>query len=134
MKNIPPAGEYPYIDNKFIEHPYDDTNVGEVVWKALSKTMSCVECHFESRKTKQRFSKIEFVVEAFNLGLNEDFVLDKYEIDLTQYPTDSTGAQQFNVDQSRDSKLNSGNNKKWVKVKREPAMDTVEFNGYIFLR
>jgi hypothetical protein len=71
--------------------------------------MSCVECHFESRKTKQRFSKIEFGVEAFNLGLNEDFVLDKYEIDLTQYPTDSTGAQQFNVDQSRGFKLNSRN-------------------------
>jgi hypothetical protein len=132
MKNIPPAGEYPYIDNKFIEHPYDDTNVGEVVLEGIVQDDVLCRMPFRIKKDKTTvFQKIEFGVEAFNLGLNEDFVLDKYEIDLTQYPTDSTGAQQFNVDQSRGFKLNSGNNKNWVKVKREPAMDTVEFNGYI---
>jgi hypothetical protein len=103
MKNIPPAGEYPYIDNKFIEHPVTIQMLAKWFWKALSKTILC-RMPFRIKKDKTTvFKKLNSVSKRL-IGLNEDFVLDKYEIDLTQYPTD--WAQQFNVDHHH-SKLNS---------------------------
>jgi hypothetical protein len=132
VKSIPPAGEYPYIDAKFIEHPFGESAVGETVLDGLVQDDFLCRIPFRIKKNKTTvFQKIEFGVEAFNLGLNQDFNLEKYEIDLTQFPTDSSGTQQFNFDQSRGFKLNPGNNKNWVKVKREPLLDTVEFNGYL---
>lgn len=132
VKNIPPAGEYPYIDAKFIEHPFDETNVGETMLDGLIQDDILMRIPFRIKKDKTVvFQKIEFGVEAFNIGLNDDFVLEKYEIDLTQFPTDSAGTQQFDFDQSRGFKLEPGNNKNWVKVKREPLLDTVDFYGYM---
>jgi hypothetical protein len=132
VKNIPPAGEYPYIDAKFIEHPFDETNVGETMLDGLVQDDILMRIPFRIKKDKTVvFQKIEFGVEAFNIGLNDDFVLEKYEIDLTQFPTDSAGTQQFDFDQSRGFKLEPGNNKNWVKVKREPLLDTVDFYGYM---
>jgi hypothetical protein len=132
VKNIPPAGEYPYIDAKFIEHPFDETNVGETILDGLVQDDILMRIPFRIKKDKTVvFQKIEFGVEAFNIGLNDDFVLEKYEIDLTQFPTDSAGTQQFDFDQSRGFKLEPGNNKNWVKVKREPLLDTVDFYGYM---
>lgn len=132
VKNIPPAGEYLYIDAKFIEHPFDETNVGETMLDGLIQDDILMRIPFRIKKDKTVvFQKIEFGVEAFNIGLNDDFVLEKYEIDLTQFPTDSAGTQQFDFDQSRGFKLEPGNNKNWVKVKREPLLDTVDFYGYM---
>lgn len=132
VKNIPPAGEYPYIDAKFIEHPFNETNVGETMLDGLVQDDILMRIPFRIKKDKTVvFQKIEFGVEAFNIGLNDDFVLEKYEIDLTQFPTDSAGTQQFDFDQSRGFKLEPGNNKNWVKVKREPLLDTVDFYGYM---
>jgi len=132
VKNIPPAGEYPYIDAKFIEHPFDETNVGETMLDGLVQDDILMRIPFRIKKDKTVvFQKIEFGVEAFNIGLNDDFVLEKYEIDLTQFPKDSAGTQQFDFDQSRGFKLEPGNNKNWVKVKREPLLDTVDFYGYM---
>jgi hypothetical protein len=132
VKSVPPAGEYPYIDNKFIEHPFDETNVGETMLEGLAQDDFLCRMPFRVKKDRTTvFQKIEFGVEAFNIGLNASFNLEKYEIDLKQYPTDASGVQQFDFDESRGFKLNQGNNKNWVKVQREPLLDTVDFNGYI---
>ena len=72
-----------------------------------------------------------FGVEAFNVGTNESFDLERYEIDLTGSPIDADGVQQHAFDQSRGFKLEADNNKNWVKIQRESDMDTTEYNGYL---
>jgi len=132
VKSLPPAGEYPYIDNMFIEHPLSENVVGESVLDGIIQDDILCRLPFRIKKDGSvTFQKIEFGIEAFNVGLNSEFVLEKYEIDLTSFPTDVNGVQQFDFDQTRGFKMNPGNNKNWVKVKRESAMDTAEFNGYI---
>jgi len=131
VKNIPPVGQYPYIDNMFLEHPFDETNLGVEVLEGISQDDFLCRLTFRIKKETSVFQKMEFGVEAFNIGLNYDFPLESYEVDLTQYPIDSNGIQQFNFNQIRGFKLEQGNNKNWVKIQRAELMDTVDFYGYI---
>jgi hypothetical protein len=76
-----------------------------VVLEGIVQDVSVSKYISNQERQNNSFQKIEFGVEAFNLGLNEDFVLDKYEIDLTQYPTDWRNNSMLI---NHHSKLNSG--------------------------
>lgn len=132
VKNIPPAGPYPFIENSFIEHPYSETAQGEIVYNGLIQDDLLCRMPFRISKSGDTiFRLMRFGVEAFNASTGESFTLENYDVDFTQFPTDSNGVQQVNFNQSRGFKLNEGNNKNWFKVNREESLDTVNFNGYM---
>lgn len=131
-KNIPPAGSYSGIDNKFIEHPFDETDTGESILQGIIQ--DDILCRMPLRiptDGSKIFQTITFGVEAFNIGLNESFELEKLEIDLTQFPITSDGVQQIEIDTIRGFKLEPGNNKNWVKIEREPSLDSSGLAGFI---
>lgn len=131
-KHIPQAGEYPFLENAFVEHPFDDDFVGVEKYEGIVQDDILCRMPFSIKKDGSvYFEKMTFGVEAFNIGLNKSFDLERYEIDLSQSPTDANDVQQFSVDQTRGFKLESGNNKNWVKILRETGSDTVENNGYL---
>ena len=132
VKNIPPAGSYSGIDNTFIEHPFDETNTGETILQGI--VQDDILCRMPLRiptDGSKDFQRITFGVEAFNIGLNESFELEKLEIDLTQFPITSDGVKQIAVDTVRGFKLQPGNNKNWVKIERETSLDINGFAGFL---
>lgn len=130
-KNIPPAGEYPYIDNAFIEHPFSETIIGEKVLNGIVQDDFLCRLPFRVPKDGSiDIAQISFGVEAFNVGTGASFDLEKFDFDVSQFPI-SNNIPQYDVDTTRGFKLNDGNNKNWVKIKREPGLDTSDFNGYI---
>lgn len=131
IKNIPQAGTFGEMTNRFIEHPYNEDIQGEEVLEGIVQDDFLCRMPFRIKKDGSTlFQKITFGVEAKNIGLNDQFVLEKYEVDLSSTPILS-GVQQFNIDQSRGFKLVPGNNKNWVKIYREPSLDTIDFVGFI---
>lgn len=132
VKNIPPAGAYDQIDNAFIEHPFDETVTGETNLQGI--VQDDILCRMPLRVPtdgSKLLQRIAFGVEAFNIGLNQVFELERFEIDLTQFPLTSDGIQQFNIDTTRGFKLEPGNNKNWVKIQRETNLDTSGFAGFL---
>lgn len=131
-KHIPQVGEYPLLQNKFVGHPFDDDFIGVEEYEGIVQDDILCRVPFSIKNDGSvSFEKMTFAVEAFNIGLNKSFDLERFEIDLSQSPTDGNGVQQFEVDEIRGFKLIAGNNKNWVKILRETDSDTVENNGYI---
>lgn len=131
VKNIPPAGTYGEMTNKFIEHPFSENVIGEDLLEGIVQDDFLCRLPFRIKKDGSvLFQKMIFGVEAKNIGLNREFVLEKYEVDLASSPV-LNNVQQFNIDQTRGFKLELGNNKNWVKIYREPSMDTVDFSGFM---
>lgn len=131
-KNIPPAGKYPYIDNAFLEHPFDDNATGDEVYQGI--VQDDILCRLPFRIPNDQsttFQKMTFGVKAYNIGLNKTFDLERFDVDLTTVPIDANGVQQFNIDTIRGFKLEPGNNKNWVKIERNSDLDIVGFNGYL---
>lgn len=131
-KNIPPAGNYEGIQNAFIEHPFDETNVGVESLEGI--VQDDILCRMPLRiptDGSKVFERITFGVEAYNIGLNESQELEKYEVDLTQFPITSDGVRQIDVDTVRGFKLEPNNNKNWVKINREDDLDVLGLAGFI---
>lgn len=132
LKNIPPAGAYEEISNSFLEHPLLEDATGEERIQAI--VQDDILCRLPFRIPNDGslvFNQMTFGVEVFNLGLNRKFDLQRFEVDLSQFPTDANGVQQFNVDTTRGFKLNQGNNKNWVKIFRETGIDSPILSGFI---
>lgn len=131
-KNIPPVGEYPYIDNAFLEHPELDDGIGDAVFQAITQDDFLCRLPFRIPKDGSiKLTTMTFGVHAFNPGLNRTFVLEKYDVDLTAFPDDTNGIPQYAFDNIRGFKLEPGNNKNWVKIQRESDLDTDDFHGHI---
>ena len=77
------------------------------------------------------FNSMTFGVEIFNISTGKSFVLDSYNVDLSQTVKDSDGVQQFSVDERRNFILDATNNKNWVKIEKNDSLDTVDFSGFI---
>lgn len=134
VKNIPPAGNYNQIDNSFIEHPFDETNTGvESLQGIIQDDILCRMPLRIPTDGSKVFQRITFGVEIFNIGLNQSFELERFDVDLTQFPITSDGVQQLDVDTIRGFKLEPGNNKNFVKIQRDTDLDTVDFAGFICL-
>lgn len=131
-KHIPEAGKYNLLENSFIEHPFDSNFVGVEKYEGIVQDDILCRIPFSIIKGGSvNFEKMTFAVEAFNIGLNKSFDLERFEVDLSQSPTDADGVQQFEIDQIRGFKLEAGNNKNWVKILRETGSDTIDNNGYL---
>lgn len=131
-KNIPPAGEYPYIDNLFLEHPEESDAVGVTVLDGITQDDFLCRLPFRIPTDDSiQFTRMTFGVCAYNIAENRSFDLEKYEVDMTAYSNDADGIPQFQLDASRGFKLVDGNNKNWVKIQRDETLDVEGFSGHM---
>lgn len=131
-KNIPPAGEYPYIDNAFTDHPQDASAIGVPVLDAITQDDFLCRMPFRiPTDDSVVMSRFKFGICAYNIGENRSFDLESYDVDLSAYPNDMNGVPQFQLDASRGFKLVDGNNKNWVKIQREETLDVDGFSGHM---
>jgi len=124
IKTIPPAGPYPDMTNKFIEHPQNEDVAGVDVYSGFVEddVLSRVGFRVNTNDNKiLRSMTFGYEVENVNTGLA--FIIEQKNINLTVYPTDTDGVQQINVDEIRGFKMNTGNNKNWVKIFRDQTFD-----------
>lgn len=131
IKNVPPAGPLPNLQNSFIEHPYSETSQGVEEYDGFVQDDILCRIPFQINYLEQNIKRIRFGVEAFNPSTSTSKILEKYDIDTTVFPTDGNGVHQINFDNIRGFKLEIGNNKNWVKVKRETSLDVTGKAGYL---
>lgn len=131
VKNIPPAGAYSNLTNSFIEHPYSDDVIGVDEYKGIVQDDVLCRIPFKiPNDGSESFQSMTFGIEAFNISENRRFELEKYNLDLTQYPV-FNNTQEISIDQIRGFKLESGNNKNWVKINRDNDADTSLLSAYV---
>lgn len=134
LKNIPPAGPYPLIDNSFIDHPFDETGIGESFHSGIIQDDILCRLPFKiPTDGSEVFQRIRFGVDAFNISENRSFDLESFDIDLTSFPIDSNGIHQIDFNEERGFKLDTGNNKNFVKVNRNEPLDSSGLSAYIAL-
>ena len=122
---ITPVGEYEGMQIDFLDHPRDEND-------------GPAPCGSSNFIEDDLLAKIQFLVDtdvsptipiptALEYGIliqkisdGTQYKLDSYTIDLTQYPSVS----QYNFNQTRGFKLETGNNKNFVKANYYPAIDT----------
>lgn len=129
---IPPVGEYAPMSIKFGEHPYTETEVrgaGCGDFRVEDDILTAIP--FKVDITGDIPTKLEFLLEVERIADGVKYELQRYSIDLTGFPNDGAGVPQWNYDQIRGFKLESGNNKNWVKVKRDPTEDSGNEKAYI---
>jgi hypothetical protein len=131
IKSVPPAGPYPFIENVFIEHPYESNVQGVEEYDGFVHDDVLCRVPFQVDPTTTQMRKFRFGVEVFNLSTNSRKILEKYDVDMTQYYTDVNGVPQFSLNASRGFKLGDNNNKNWVKINREPSYDSAGKYGYL---
>lgn len=132
IKSIPAAGPYDNIDNNFIEHPYGNDYSGVKAYEGF--VQDDILCRMPIRIPKDgsiQFNSITYGFEAFNIAENRSYTLEEFQIDLSAFPIDSEGVPQFNFEEIRGFKLNSGNNKNIVELKRAEGLDTATHYGYL---
>lgn len=130
---VPPIGEWDNMIIGFLDHAQDENGIlknsdcgnFKIEDDLLSKTQFKVDI------SKDIPRKIEFVIETEKTSSGEKYELQRYAVDLTGYPNDINGIPQWDYDQIRGFKLEQGNNKNWVKIKRDPANDDGNNKAYI---
>lgn len=133
IKTIPPAGPYDFT-TKFIEHPFEENQIGVDVYDGIVQDDVLVRSRFSIASVDNiKFQQMRMVVEMENSLTEQRFELDSFPIDLSDAPIDPNGFQIFNVNQTRGFKLNDGNNKNFVKVLTEEQNSTNEQKTYVAL-
>lgn len=131
IKNIPPAGEYENLQNTFIEHPYESDVIGVDEYKGLIQDDVLCRIPFKiPNDGSEVFQSMTFGVDVYNIAEGKRYELETYNQDLTQYPI-FNNIQQIQVDKIRGFKTETGNNKNWVKIEREPSLDTSLLSSYV---
>ena len=74
--------------------------------------------------------QISFGYEVLNTLTGADYTLENISKNAYLFPADANGIQQINIDDTRGFKLVAGNNKNWVKIKRESSLDAGNEVGY----
>lgn len=131
---IPPVGEWSPMDINFYEHPQDGTenlSGGCSVNDMIVEDDILAKIDFNVDITKEIPNAIEFAIEMENQTTGQKYELQSYKVDLSAFPTDGLGVPQWNYDAVRGFKLQSGNNKNWVKVKRNSTTDVGNSKGYV---
>lgn len=132
---VPTVGAFPNMVISFAEHPTDETG---------ARAASCGDFRIEDDLlavvpfkvdvSGEIPTKLEFVIEVENTGGDgAKYELQKFAVDLTQFPTDGAGVPQWNFDGVRGFKLEAGNNKNFVKVQRDSANDIGNNKAYLAL-
>lgn len=131
VKSVPPAGPFADLQNSFIEHPFLETTQGVAELDGFVQDDVLCKIPFQINYLTQTIKKIRFGVEAFNPSNSTSKILEKYDINTTVFPLNNSGIPQINVDTIRGFKLESGNNKNWIKINRELSLDTTSKAGYL---
>lgn len=130
-KTIPPLGPYADISNKFIEHPEAADFPGVDEYEGFIE--DDILCRLPFRidiNEPVSFQRMTFCVQARNVITDDTFELQNYPVDLTQFITDTNGVHQIDFDSTRGFKLESGNNKNWVKIFRDDMGDVGSSKKY----
>lgn len=131
IKTVPPAGPYPYIQNAFLEHPFDENAIGVDEYDGFVQDDVLCRLPFQLDPITTEFKKMRFAIEIYNPSTGVKKILEKFDVDMTQYFDDANGVPQFNLNQTRGFKLENGNNKNWLKINREPSLDSGGRFGYL---
>lgn len=126
-----PVGEYPYMSNTFLELPVDKTATGATECIGFVEDLWLTKTRFQIDLTSGIvFNSIIPTIELINSTTGEVVELDKFEIDLTSQPTDGSGIQQFNINQSGRFITSSTNDKNILVVERLTSDDVPPFYHY----
>lgn len=132
IKEIPPSGPFKPMSTKFIEHPEDENVDGVIKYVGFVEDDVLARVKFVVDKTKNMvFDSMTFGYEVENINTGDVHQLERRVVNLSVFPPDIFGVQQFNVNQIRGFKMELGNNKNWVKIKRNTACDGGNNSAYI---
>jgi len=130
-KTIPPAGPFPGMTNKFIEHPQDDFVAGAEKYFGFVEDDVLTRIQFQVAQADDLFIQaMTFGYQVVNETTGDAYLLEEIPVVLDQFPKDSSGAQQLAFDGTRGFRLVPGNNKNWVKVERDTGNDSAGMFGY----
>lgn len=132
VKFIPPAGEYPNMTAKFLEHPQNENVDGVDKYKGFIE--DDILSHVEFRinvNDDVNVRDMVFGYEVENINTGATYTLESYTVNLSTFGKDVNGVQNFNINESRGFKLNDNNNKNWVKVLRNDRGDNGDNKAYV---
>ena len=127
---IEPIGEWPGMEISFFDHTQDETSepcpCGND-WRIEDEVLSMIDFGIDTSQgpTIPIPTGITYGVVIKRISDGYTYELDRYKVDLTQYPNPT----QFNFDDSKGFKLPSGNNKNWIKVDYYPTLDVGATKG-----
>lgn len=130
-KTVPLLGEYDDIQNRFIEHPYSENNSGVLFYSGFVQDDVLCRLPFKIDLARDNFKKMRFGIELYNPSTGVQKVLEKFDVDFTQFYAGPNGEPTANINLSRGFKLNNDNNKNWLKVNRDNTLDTSGKYGYL---
>lgn len=123
VKNIVPAGPIDNMEVVFYQHPDSETHEQPNVLYELFELDGYIEddilCRIDFPKPLSEnriFQKFIFKIDVKNLSTNFVYNLSETIIDVSQFVIDLDGVQQINYDGIRGFKLESGNNKNYLKA------------------
>lgn len=132
VKVIPPAGAYAGMINKFLEHPQNENAIGVEKYFGFIEddVLARVEFYVDTQDDKF-FRRMSFGYEVENTQTGLAYQLETYDVNLSNYPKDVNGVQNFDIDEIRGFKMNAGNNKNWVKIRRNDINDNGSNKSYV---
>ena len=132
---VQPVGAYAGMTIDFLDHSMDENHVFSgcpyIVKYVEDDILARVKFQIDTATGVDipTISSLSYGFFAERITDGFQYELDKYQIDLTQYP-DPT---QFSFDASRGFKLGAGNNKNFVKVEHLSALDSGTKKGVLGL-
>ena len=129
---IPISGELPGVTNKFIEHPEGYLVEGVDIYNGFMEDDILARTFFTLDSGK-RLDQVILGYEVENILTGLTYELDRFVINTAQFNTLSNGSQQIEFNSERGYKMESGNNKNWVKLIRDTASDGNNKFGYQIL-
>lgn len=131
QKTVPQLGEYDDIQNRFIEHPYLENNTGVLIYDGFVQDDVLCRLPFKIDLNRDKFKKMRFGIELYNPSTGIQKVLEKFDVDFTQFYSGTNGEPMANINLSRGFKLNNDNNKNWLKLNRDNTLDANGKFGYL---
>ena len=132
---VEPVGAFSGMEIEFLDHSmsesYAFSGCPYVVKYVEDDLLARVKFQIDTATGSDipTITSLSYGVLTERLSDGYQYELDRYQIDLTQYP-DPT---QFNFSASRGFKLGAGNNKNFVKVEHFPALDSGTKKGVLGL-
>jgi len=132
IKVVAPAGPYPGMINKFIEHPQSENVEGVDKYFGFVEDDVLSRIQFSVDKTTDTvINSMSFGYEVKNVDTGLYYSLENISISLDDFKKDNNGAQQIEFNEVRGFKLESGNNKDWVRINRDPSKDSGDNFAYL---
>ena len=119
------------VTNSFLNHAQPVTQVGSTNYEG------CLEDEVIGRSiilvdtaNNETIDEVKLTIEGFNVATGGFFELESTTYNTSQFPKDSAGVQQINVDTTRGFQMATGVDKDEVKILRSPVDDTGTKKAY----